>query len=108
MPASPPAQPVPRARAEHLGPERRRPLILDVAFELFLEHGYRGTSMDATGDGGARATPVIYACFSGKAELFGSLLDREEQPVLEHFSAALATSTDLQNLKATLSAGLDR
>jgi AcrR family transcriptional regulator len=105
MPASPPAQPVPRVRAEHLGPERRRPLILDVAFELFLEHGYKGTSMDAIADAADVTKPVIYACFSSKAELFGSLLDREEQRMLEHFSAALPTSTDLQNLKATLSAG---
>ena len=105
MPTSPPAQPAPRARAEHLGPERRRPLILDVAFELFLEHGYKGTSMDAIAHAANVTKPVIYACFSSKAELFGALLDREEQRMLEHFSAALQTSTGLQDLQATLSAG---
>jgi len=92
-------------RAEHLGPERRRPLILDVAFELFLEHGYKGTSMDAIAHAANVTKPVIYACFSSKAELFGALLDREEQRMLEHFSAALQTSTGLQDLQATLSAG---
>lgn len=111
MPASPPAQPTQpapraqRARAEHLGPERRRPLILDVAFELFLKHGYKGTSMDAIAQAADVTKPVVYACFSSKAELFGALLDREEQRMLEHFSAALQTSTGFEDLKATLSAG---
>lgn len=107
MPASRSAARAPRARAraEHLGPERRRPLILDVAFELFLKHGYKGTSMDAIADAADVTKPVIYACFSSKAELFGALLDREEQRMLEHFSAALQTSTGFEDLRATLSAG---
>ncbi len=114
MPASPPAQPprpvqpappAQRARAEHLGPERRRPLILNVAFELFLKHGYRGTSMDAIARAADVTKPVIYACFASKAELFGALLDREEQRMLDHFSAALKTSTDFKDLQATLSTG---
>ena len=29
-----------RPRAAHLGPERRRPMILDVAFCVFFEKGY--------------------------------------------------------------------
>jgi len=124
MPASRPAQPpeptqrepdhsrparsaprTQRARAEHLGPERRRPLILDVAFELFLKHGYKGTSMDAIAQAAGVTKPVIYACFDSKAELFGALLDREEQRMLEHFGAALQTSAGSRDLKDMLSAG---
>jgi AcrR family transcriptional regulator len=97
--------PVLRARAEHLGPKRRRPLILDVAFELFLERGYKGTSMDAIARAAGVTKPVVYACFAGKAELFGALLDREEQRMLRHFGSALASGAGLEEPEATLSAG---
>jgi AcrR family transcriptional regulator len=105
MSASSTKSPALRARAEHLGPERRRPLILDVAFELFLEHGYRGTSMDAIARAAGVTKPVVYACFPSKAELFGALLDREEQRMLKQFGFALATGAGLEDPEATLSAG---
>ncbi len=99
------APPAPRARAAHLGPERRRPLILDVAFELFLERGYKGTSMDAIARAAEVTKPVVYACFASKAELFGALLDREEQRVFAQFGTALATSAGLADPEAMLIAG---
>jgi AcrR family transcriptional regulator len=104
MPASsPPA--TPRARAIHLGPERRRPLILDVAFRLFLEKGYKGTSMDAIAGAAGVTKPVVYACFASKAELFGALLDREEQRMFAQFGAAFATGAEPMDLEAMLIAG---
>lgn len=104
-PASAPRARAPRARASHLGPERRRPLILDVAFELFLEKGYKGTSMDAIAAAAGVTKPVVYACFAGKAELFGALLDREEQRMFAQFGAALATGAAPEDLEAMLIAG---
>jgi AcrR family transcriptional regulator len=100
-----PSQAEPRTRATHLGPERRRPLILDVAFELFLECGYKGTSMDAIARAAGVTKPVIYACFAGKAELFGALLDREEQRMFAQFGAAFATGAEPGDLEAMLVAG---
>jgi AcrR family transcriptional regulator len=100
-----PAPSAPRTRAEHLGPERRRPLILDVAFELFLEHGYRGTSMDAIALAAGVTKPVVYACFTSKAELFGALLGREEQRMLSQFGSALEGSVGLEEPEEALSAG---
>jgi AcrR family transcriptional regulator len=76
-----------------------------VAFELFLEHGYGGTSMDAIALAAGVTKPVVYACFPSKAELFGALLDREEQRMLEQFGSALATGVALDDPEATLSAG---
>ncbi len=100
-----PAPSVPRTRAEHLGPERRRPLILDVAFQLFLEHGYRGTSMDAIAFAAGVTKPVVYACFPSKAELFGALLGREEQRMLSQFGSVLEGSVGLEDPEDALSAG---
>src|SRR5882672_9015852 len=83
-----------RGRAEHLGPERRRPLVLDAAFELFLEHGYDGTSMEAVARAAGVTKPVVYDCFVSKEELFTALLRREETRVLGQIAAALPRGAD--------------
>src|SRR5436853_3445874 len=84
----------PRGRAAHLGPERRRPLVLDAAFELFLEHGYDGTSMEAVAGAAGVSKPVVYDCFGSKEELFAALLRREEGRVLGQIAAALPREAD--------------
>jgi AcrR family transcriptional regulator len=92
-------------RAAHLGPERRRPMVLDAAFELFLEHGYDGTSMDAIARAIGVSKPVVYACYSSKDELFKALLQREEERVLGEIAAALPAAAD-GDLEAALTEGL--
>jgi AcrR family transcriptional regulator len=94
-----------RPRAAHLGPERRRPQILDVAFGLFVDRGYKATSMDEIARAAGVSKPVVYACFSSKAELFGELLDREERRMLAQFGAALAAAGKLGDPESTLVAG---
>jgi AcrR family transcriptional regulator len=93
-----------RKRAAHLGPERRRPEMLDAALELFLEHGYDGTSMQAVADQAGVTKPVVYACFPGKDELFRALLAREEQRILAEIQAAFE-NTDLSDPEITLTEG---
>ena len=78
-----------RERAAHLGPERRRPLVLDAALDLFRERGYEGTSMDAIAAAAGVTKPVVYACYPGKADLFEALLRREEERVLSEIQTAL-------------------
>lgn len=94
-----------RPRAAHLGPERRRPQILDVAFDLFVRDGYKATSMDDIARAAGVSKPVIYACFTSKAELFSALLDREERRMLEQFGAALAVADRRADPETTLIAG---
>lgn len=94
----------PRKRAAHLGPERRRPQVLDAALKLFLELGYEGTSMDAVARAAGVTKPVVYACFAGKDELFRALLSREEERILAEIQAAFAAS-DLSDAQATLIEG---
>lgn len=72
---------------------------------LFLEHGYKGTSMDAIARASGVSKPVVYDCFSSKAELFGALLDREERRMFDEFGAALRMGAQVGDLQATLIAG---
>ena len=60
--------------------------------EVFLEHGYEGTSMDAIARAAGVSKPVVYACFAGKEELFKALFQREEARVTEEIRASLPTA----------------
>jgi AcrR family transcriptional regulator len=93
-----------RKRAAHLGPERRRPEVLDAALELFLEHGYEGTSMQAVAEQAGVTKPVVYACFPSKEKLFRALLRREEERILGEINAAFADA-DLDDVERTLKEG---
>jgi len=83
-----------RQRAAHLGPERRRPLVLDAAMGIFLEHGFEGASMDAIAEAAGVSKPVVYDCFASKAELFKALFQREEARVMGEIRAALDVDVD--------------
>lgn len=95
----------PRKRAAHLGPERRRPLVLDAAYKLFLESGFEGTSMDAIAAAAGVSKPVVYDCFRSKDELFTAMLDREEARILAETRAALQTSGGTEDPEGTLIRG---
>ena len=94
-----------RKRAAHLGPERRRPLVLDAAYELFLEKGFAGTSMDAIANAAGVSKPVVYDCFRSKDELFTAMLDREEERILVETTEALAITGDANDPEGTLIRG---
>src|SRR4051812_19764167 len=91
-----------RTRAPHLGPERRRPLVLDAALRLFVEHGYAGTSMDAVAKAAGVTKPVVYECYSSKEELFGALLEREEKRLLGEIRSALPETVRVDGLEELL------
>jgi|GraSoiStandDraft_11_1057310.scaffolds.fasta_scaffold370503_1 AcrR family transcriptional regulator len=95
-----------RARAAHLGPERRRPLILDAALEVYVERGYKGTSMQAVADAAGVTKPVVYECFPNKDELLLALLDREERRLLGAITESLPSNLVSDNVEAVLAAGL--
>ena len=94
----------PRKRAAHLGPERRRPEVLDAALKLFLKSGYDGTSMQAVADQAGVTKPVVYACFNSKDELFRALMAREEERILGEIRGAFA-GADLSDPETTLIEG---
>jgi AcrR family transcriptional regulator len=93
-----------RKRAAHLGPERRRPQVLDAALDLFLERGYEGASMAGIAEAAGVTKPVVYACFPSKEELFRALLRREEERILGEIQAAFE-GADLSDPEGTLVEG---
>lgn len=94
-----------RQRAAHLGPQRRRPLVLDAARHVFVEHGYRGTSMEGIAAAAGVTKPVVYRCYANKQALFRALLEREEERLLQSVTAALPTELDPTDLEAVFIAG---
>ena len=94
-----------RTRAAHLGPERRRPLVLDAAFRVFLERGYERASMEAIAAAAGVTKPVVYDCYPSKEELFAELLRREEERVLGEVTAAVPRDLDPDDPEPTLARG---
>jgi len=86
-----------RIRAAHLGPERRRPQVLDAALSLAVEHGVRAVSMEAVALRLGVTKPVVYSCFGSREELLTALLVREEQKLFAGVMSALPPVSDFNN-----------
>ena len=77
---------VPQPRLEHAtGTSRRaqysastKRALLDVAQDLFTEHGYAGTSLDAIVAGARVTKGALYLHFAGKQALFEEVFERVE------------------------------
>jgi AcrR family transcriptional regulator len=98
-------------RAEYLGPERRRPLVLDAALEIFAGGGFADASMQAIADRAGVSKAVLYDCFpGGKQEIYYALVERGEQTFMEHMMGVLQRTADLpvdEGLRIGLRAFLD-
>ncbi|WP_336083665.1 TetR/AcrR family transcriptional regulator [Nocardia sp. SSK8] len=73
----------PRRRAAHLGPERRRPQVLDAALAIAVEQGIGAVTMAAVADRMKVTRPVVYACFADRVELLHELVAREERRIID-------------------------
>jgi len=94
-----------RSRAAHLGPEKRRPQVLDAALALAAEQGLRHVSMEAVAARLQVTKPVVYSCFASREELLTALLEREEQRLLAGVMSALPPQLDLTNPRQMVIAG---
>ncbi|MGH3950187.1 MAG: TetR/AcrR family transcriptional regulator [Pseudonocardiaceae bacterium] len=81
-------------RAPHLGPERRRPQVLDAALEIALIAGIGAVTIGAVAQKIGVTRPVVYACYTDRVRLVEELLTREEQRLLESVLTALHASRD--------------
>lgn len=78
-----------RSRAAHLGPERRRPQVLDAALAIAIECGVPAVTIGAIAERLDVTRPVVYACFADRVELLHALLDRENEILIKEAIAAL-------------------
>lgn len=78
-----------RARAEHLGPERRRPQVLAAALDIAAEHGIGAVTMAAVSARMGVSRPVVYDCYPGRGEVLAALLDRETEVTVSRLLAIL-------------------
>lgn len=83
-----------RQRAPHLGPERRRPHVLDAALAIAVADGIGAVTIGAVATSMGVTRPVVYACFSDRVELVEALLDRESANLLDAILTALHSSAD--------------
>ncbi|MBF6175400.1 TetR/AcrR family transcriptional regulator [Nocardia blacklockiae] len=79
----------PRQRAQHLGPERRRPQVLDVALRIAVEDGIAAITIAAVAERMNVTRPVVYACYADRVELIDALLQREESYLISGIIDAL-------------------
>ncbi len=70
-------------QAELTKGERTASRILDVAEDLFAQRGFDGVSLREIATGAGIREPGLYNYFGNKRELYGAVLDRALQPMLE-------------------------
>lgn len=68
--------------------------LVDVAEELFTEHGYAATSLDAVVAGAEVTKGALYHHFSGKAALFEAVFERVEDDAAKQTHKALRGAKD--------------
>ena len=105
----------PRQRAQHLGPERRRPQVLDTALAIAVEHGIAAVTMAAVAERMNVTRPVVYACFPDRVELIEALIEREESflvggllEVLPHRDVDAGETVFIDGFRALLEQAADR
>ncbi|WP_203336051.1 TetR/AcrR family transcriptional regulator [Nocardioides limicola] len=79
--------------------------LVEVAEQLFTEHGYSGTSLDAIVSGADVTKGALYHHFSGKQALFEAVFERVEDAASRHITKAIRGERDpwqksIQGLRA--------
>ena len=87
-----PAVPGATRRAAYSASTKRA--LVEVAEQLFTEHGYAATSLDAIVAGAQVTKGALYHHFSGKQALFEAVFERVEDDAAKRINRALRTSRD--------------
>lgn len=87
MPADSPS--TPRKRAAHLGPDRRRPEVLNTALRIAVDEGLGAVSIASVAAAMGVTRPVLYSCFADRFALVSALLERESAHLITALLGAL-------------------
>src|SRR3954447_26278889 len=85
---------VPGASRRQQYSARTKRALVDVAEELFTEHGYANTSLDAIVAGARVTKGALYHHFSGKQALFEAVFERVESAGAQQIQTALTGHED--------------
>jgi len=79
----------------HLSQDKRASIV-DIAYRLFVAHGYGGLTMDAlaTAVGGSKAT--LYRYFSGKEDVFKAVIMASGEALFRDLETLTPTGRDLE------------
>ena len=81
-----------------------RQVVLDAAFELLAERGYRGTTMAAVAERAGSSKETLYAWFGSKQGLFTALIRRQAEATNRAVAAALDAGDHGSDPATTLTA----
>lgn len=95
-----------RERAPHLGPERRRPQVLDAARAIAVRDSIGTVTIGTVADELGVTRPVVYSCFADRVEMVESLLDREAGSMLESLVDALHSTGGIDDPELAFISGL--
>lgn len=94
-----------RPRAPHLGPERRRPQLLDAARTVAIRDGIGSVTIGAVALESGIARSVLYRCFADRVEMVEELLDRELNVIVESLLSALRASGGIDDPERSFAVG---
>jgi TetR/AcrR family transcriptional repressor of mexJK operon len=108
MPRAAPLARKPRVHKPRRVPRSARDVILKAATEVFIEHGFTGSSIDHIAARAGVSKPTIYSHFDGKEKLFVAILNA----VCDSFAAPImdpgADAEDLPGMLVKIAYGYTR
>jgi AcrR family transcriptional regulator len=81
-----------RPHAARLPAARRRTQLLEVALQVFGEHGFHPTSMNDVADAAGVTKPVLYQHFRSKRDLYREVLTEVGAELLDAITKATAAA----------------
>jgi AcrR family transcriptional regulator len=75
--------------------DQKETRILDAAFALFYQHGYRKVTMSDIAEASQMSRPTLYTAFAGKEDIFGGLVARQRARCEEATRQRLPAATGL-------------